>query len=158
MFLRNGARGRTAPAWISRFASSTNRPQGESNSSPHSTAGPVREFSTTSDPPAPGRGEDFPGKRGRTGIRHEADPLRLEPRPLFRIPGGGVHFRPGKTRDLDGRLAHPAGAGVDQDPFSGPDPGQVMKRIPCGDESDRDGRRFLEPDTGGLFEETSPHR
>ncbi len=52
-------------------------------------------------------------------------------------------------RELDRGHADPAGGGVDEDRFAGPEPGQVGQRVVGGEEGDRDGGGLGEGPSGG---------
>ncbi len=71
------------------------------------------------------------------------DAERFEQGALGRTSGGGDDICTEVMGDLDGRHPDTTGTGVNENAFTGFHPGDVVKRIPCRHEDDRQRRGFL---------------
>ena len=91
------------------------------------------------------------GEGQRPRVHDVLDADRLQEVSLLGRPGGGEDLGPRPLGQLDRRQADAAGRRVDQDPLTLFEAGEVIQGVVGRQEGDRDGRRFLERDAGGLL-------
>ncbi len=117
------------------------------------------------DASAVGVGQDLVGEVEGAGVVDVPHAEPLQHAPLLGAADGGIDLGTDAAGDLDGRHAHAAGGGVDQDPLARLQVGQAVEAVLRGEVGDRDrggvgerDRRRLAYDRAGGREDVAVER